>query len=108
MTSTPDLDENILENSQDVGLLYIDDAAGTAAGNLISGGEFGIQVSDQAAPSIDGNTLTDVERGSMLFGEDTGGTVSENSCDRGAPIVLMLGAAPTIGENDCVVRRRSS
>jgi parallel beta-helix repeat protein len=108
MTSAPDLDENILENSQDVGLLYIDDAAGTAAGNLISGGEFGIQVSDQAAPSIDGNTLTDVERGSMLFAEDTGGTVSGNSCDRGAPIVLMLGAAPTVGENDCVVRRRSS
>ncbi|MEA2057814.1 MAG: right-handed parallel beta-helix repeat-containing protein [Actinomycetota bacterium] len=108
MTSTPDLDENILENSRDVGLLYIDDAAGTAAGNLISGGEFGIQVSDQAAPTIDGNTLTDVVRGSMLFAEDTGGTVSGNSCDRGAPIVLMLGAAPTVGENDCVVRRRSS
>jgi parallel beta-helix repeat protein len=108
MTSTPDLEENILENSRDVGLLYVDDAAGTAVGNLITGGEFGIQVTDQATPTIDGNTLTDVERSSMLFAEDAAGSVSGNSCDRGAPIVLMLGADPTVGENECVVRRRSS
>jgi parallel beta-helix repeat protein len=107
MTATPDLDTNSLENSRDVGLLYIDQAAGTAVGNGISGGQFGIQVSDEATPTIEGNTLTELETDGIVFFADAGGEASGNSCARGSAIVLLSGADPTLGDNDCRVRRQS-
>ncbi|MEA2023540.1 MAG: right-handed parallel beta-helix repeat-containing protein [Actinomycetota bacterium] len=105
-SAAPSVDQNTISESGDVGLIYLGSARGTASSNTISGGRLGIQVADSAAPTISRNTVRGMSSAAIVFVDDAGGGASGNSCSANAGIVLVSGASPTLGQNDCSVSRQ--
>jgi hypothetical protein len=84
------------------GMLFGEDARGSATGNDISGVEIGIQAIDQSAPTVVANVFSIIASSSIVF-LGASGTIDGNVCPDGAGIVILSGADPEVGDNDCEV-----
>lgn len=85
-------------------------AAGTSTpaivGSTITGGTVGLQADASAAPAVQKVTISGPSSAAIIFGGESGGSVSDTTCrDVSHGIVVGDGAAPTLGSNDCTLAR---
>lgn len=104
----PDIVGNELRGRSVYGILYRDNAGGTASGNRIVDHIFAIQLGNRAAPTLTGNVFRTIALTSIVYADSSGGTASGNDCEESvlsAGISVTAPANPIIGDNSCTVTR---
>ena len=74
----PRLEQNILRNNEGNGILYADNAGGTAVANTIKRNYVGIFVLGEAQPRLEQNTLGNNKETGIAYRENAGGTAIDN------------------------------
>jgi parallel beta-helix repeat protein len=93
-------DNQITDNG--VGLVFREDAAGTATGNTILRHTIGMQVVDRASPTIESNTVRDSEEAGVAYAGSARGTFRRNTLSANGSITMQVAgtAAPAITDNE--------
>jgi parallel beta-helix repeat protein len=87
-----------------MGIGYFGSASGTARNNLCAANEFhGIQVSNQAQPTLEGNTCRENKRSGIAYFGSASGTARNNLCTANGlhGIGVNEQAQPTLEGNTC-------
>lgn len=85
-----------------VGIAVTGTAAPTLLRNAISGGEVGLQASDEAAPMVDGATISGAARAAVIYTGTASGRLNGVTCtDVPFGIVVGPSVAPTLKDNSC-------
>jgi nitrous oxidase accessory protein NosD len=103
-TSHPDLVDNEVGGSQ-FGIVYVDDATGSARNNRFHGHDVGVQVQDAAGPSLTANRFDGIAMAAIVFSGTFVGAATGNDCGtgEGGIIAVVDTAEPTLADNVCEV-----
>ena len=103
-TSHPDLVGNDLGGSR-FGIVYVDDASGTARNNRLRRHDIGAQIQNAAGPSLMTNSFDGIAVAAIVFTGTVGGTATGNDCGAGESgiIAVVDTATPTLADNRCEV-----
>ena len=101
--AAPTIRSNTIRRNGPVAVASIELSSPAITGNRIGNAEVGIQVIDGAAPSVVGNTFTDIASVSALFLGAVGGSFDGNICPDGVGVIAFGGTTTEIGDNDCEV-----
>lgn len=99
--SAPTVTENTMTDNS-VGLVFRETARGLARGNTITRHVTGVQIVDQATPTLDGNTITESTEAGIVFGGSAAGRFLRNTVANNGSIGLQVGesAHPEIAGNE--------
>jgi len=93
-------DENL------VGVAVTGTARPALLGSTVTGGEIGLQVEGEAAPTVDGNRISGASRAAVIVTGSATGTLARTVCsDVPYGLVVSDSAAPTLIDNQCVLAR---
>jgi len=97
------LEGNTCEGNKYVGIVYIENAGGTARNNVCRSNGIGVLTAGHAAPTLDGNTCEGNSGGGIGYVENAGGTARNNICRNNGFYGIVVGneAAPTLEGNLC-------
>jgi parallel beta-helix repeat protein len=102
----PTISGNTFEGGE-IGVLYVEDGRGQASGNTLRSLNTGIEILGRATPAIEGNVMSSISADSILVSSPATPSISGNSCDpNSSGIVLVGGASPSLGSNDCAISSR--
>lgn len=103
-TSHPDLTGNDLSGSR-FGIVYVDDASGTARNNRFLDHDIGVQIQGAAEPWLMTNEFDVIEMAAIVFTDTTVGAATGNDCGagEGGIIAVVDTATPTLADNLCEV-----
>lgn len=94
--SAPSLTGGRIATTGEVGIVWAETGGGSASGVTIAGPRLGLQLSDDAAPTVDGVTVESAAAGSLLANGRSGGTVSGLTCAPGAGSVVAFADQTTL------------
>jgi parallel beta-helix repeat protein len=97
----PELRGNICSDNGQVGIGYMDLAAGLASENECTGNVIGIALAVESKPTLAGNKSNDNDYG-IAYVDNAGGESYDNECMRNK-IGITVGGSSTVqlGDNDC-------
>jgi serine/threonine-protein kinase len=100
-TSQPVINRNRLRDSA-AGIVFRENATGSASFNTLTGHQVGMQIIEQAKPLLDGNVITDSKQSGVVFGGSASGTLSRNTIVRNGNIGVQIGesAHPDVRGNE--------
>jgi parallel beta-helix repeat protein len=102
--SQPVLEDNIVSNNTEIGIVYGDEAGGVARQNECSGnGLYGIGVSGQAQPTLERNVCRDNGGIGIRYSGHASGVAQENECTGNSlhGIAVTEEAQPALVSNVC-------
>lgn len=99
--ATPTVESNRLTGSGRVGVVYWSSSGGTFGANTVSGFGVGMQVGEDAVPSVVGNTFSGSTEATLLATGRTTAVIRNNDVGGAGPIGVQVAvsAAPTIDAN---------
>lgn len=96
--ATPALESNTIEGGE-VGISFTESSGGSLNSSTLSGQDISVDVRDDAAPHIEGNTISDSTSAGVVFSSTIAGTFVDNSIiEPGAIGIQLVGSTEHVIE----------